>query len=102
MCSRTSAKLFSLPVSRLSMTSTVPDPSASSVLTSAEPMKPAPPVTTYFLMLRPSAPRQQAIQAPPDPDRLIEQLQRRLMDALAAQQLAEQPPGHRADLVELL
>src|SRR5579885_509785 len=47
---RTSARFSRRPVSRLSMTTTRAAPSRSRPRTNAEPMKPAPPVTTYFLI----------------------------------------------------
>src|SRR6185436_16025653 len=47
-------------------------------------------------------PRNRRIDPPPEPHRLIEQLQRRFIDPLPPQQLPIHPPTQRADLIDLV
>src|SRR5260370_39686441 len=49
---------------------------------------------------RQAAPRQGAIDSPPDPYGLVEQLQRYLVDVGSAEHATGEPPGWRADLVQ--
>src|SRR5882724_8741001 len=49
---------------------------------------------------RQAAPRQSAVNAPPDPHRLVEQLQGQFADVGSAEHAAVEPPGRRADLVQ--
>src|SRR5690242_20674265 len=88
---RTSSKFLSEPVRRLSMTATSL-PCASSARTNDEPMNPAPPVTAQRFIGEPplflrcdgdqrhARPREQTIDQPPDPDGLVKNLQRQLID----------------------
>src|SRR5208283_2162857 len=51
MRDETSSRFSRRPVERLSITSTEPSPKASRPRTKADPIKPAPPVTTYFFII---------------------------------------------------
>src|ERR1043166_982540 len=51
---------------------------------------------------REAPPGQESIDTAPEPYSLVEEFQRRFVDARASQQLPEDPPRNRADLVELM
>src|ERR1700733_8255103 len=117
ICVRISSRLATEPVSRLSMTRTWQSPLASKARTSADPIKPAPPVTTNRVIFdqsvgsigspggdgdhRQAGPGKQAIEVPPDPHGLVEDLEHHFADPFPAQHVAIQPPAHRADLIQV-
>src|SRR2546428_11776438 len=58
------------------------------------------PVLARYYDQRQAAPRQRAVNAPPDPRRLVEQFQRQFADVGSAEHAAVEPPGWRADLIQ--